>query len=59
MGRHEALGLAAVEALIGEHFKRERDRSFELYSLLTLSLWGDAVLSEQPANSQVLGLGAA
>lgn len=34
---------AAVERILTEHLRRERDRTFELYSLLVLSLWHDAV----------------
>jgi asparagine synthase (glutamine-hydrolysing) len=36
---------ATVNRLVSEHLRRERDRSFELYSLLSLSLWHDMVLA--------------
>lgn len=45
--RMRRLGLLkprVVDALLSEHLRGEHDRSFELYGLLLLSLWGDEVL---------------
>jgi asparagine synthase (glutamine-hydrolysing) len=39
----------AVERVIDEHLRLGRDRSFELYGMLVLSLWADEVLGREDA----------
>jgi asparagine synthase (glutamine-hydrolysing) len=47
VGKHNLFSAGAAAELLQEHLEAKRDRSFELFNLITLSLWARLILQRQ------------